>query len=161
MNNQFHIQFKTTDYIIIGLSVFLLLTTWLYVIVSYPDLPDTIAVHFDGAGNPNGYNNKKSIWLAPIMMTLLSAFMFVGAKKPQQFDLSNKIKNQEDAIKSSLLLLFSGLLLSSLAFLIAHSMIATSINKDNNPKWVFPVVIVLIIVYVILALYVQFKPSKK
>jgi len=161
MTNKFSIQFKTSDYIIIGLAIFLLLTTWLYAIVAYPNLPETIAVHFDGAGNPNGYNSKSSLWLMPIVFSALTILMFYGAKNPIKFDFSKKIKTQEEALISRKLLLLSGLLLSSLSLLIAHSMIATSLDKAANPKWVMKVVIGLIILYVIAAFYLQFKLSKK
>ena len=52
--------FQTFDYILIATASFLLIAAWCYILISYTHLPETIAIHFDGGGQPNGYGSKKT-----------------------------------------------------------------------------------------------------
>ena len=155
-----NIQFNTVDYIIIATISMLLLSSWLYIIIEYKNLPETIAVHFDGSGNPNGYNDKSTIWLAPIIFTILSIALIFGAKYPEQINFPHKELTEKEKIASSKTVLFSSLLLSSILILITHSMIRTSIdiNNDNNPMvGVITVIICLTILFLIAMFYYHFK----
>ncbi len=161
MNKQNNILFSTFNYVIIATSGFLLLISWLYVIIEYPNLPKTIAVHFDAAGNPNGYNDKYTIWLAPIIFTALSIGFIFGAKNPKLLDFSNKIKNLQDEIFQSKILLFSSLLLSSILCIIVFSMVKTSTNKTANMSWILPTLLIFIGSYLIALFYYYLKILKK
>jgi len=161
MNKQNNILFSTFDYIIIATSGFLLLFSWLYVIIEYPNLPERIAVHFDAAGNPNGHNKKHAIWLSPIIFTALTVGLIFGAKNPKLLDFSNKIKNLQDEISQSKILLFSSLLLSSILCIIVFSMIKTSTNKTINMSWILPSLLTFIGIYLSVIFYYYLKTLKK
>lgn len=163
MEKRDSIQFHTIDYVIIAATLFLLICTWCYVIIEYGNLPETIAVHFDGAGNPDGYNDKNSIWLAPILFSLLSIGLIIGAKYPEHINFPYKKLSEKDKKKGSKTALLSSLLLSTILVLIVHSMIKTSIgfNAENNPMyWVVPVIICLVVAYLAVLFYYQFKNRK-
>ena len=41
----------------------LLIATTVYGALKYSGLPDTIPIHFNGAGNPDGYGPKSTLWI--------------------------------------------------------------------------------------------------
>lgn len=51
-----------------------LVAVWGLVITNYGSLPDTIPVHYNGAGVADGFGDKWMIWTLPIV----SAILFVG-----------------------------------------------------------------------------------
>ncbi len=55
--------------------------------ITYPSLPDVIAVHFDAAGNPNGWSSRGSFILSYSLFALFAPafsylFIFLGKKYP-------------------------------------------------------------------------------
>lgn len=52
------------------------LVVWLlpiaYLVYVYPRLPDTIAVHFDYKGDPNGWGPRRQLWLAVLLLAGIS-----------------------------------------------------------------------------------------
>lgn len=155
------ISFSTLDRVLVFASLLLLLMAWAYVITNYNKLPETIAVHFSGTGEPDGYDSKNSIWLAPIFFTLLTLAMLYGAKNPKQIDISNKITNAKQAQKSSKTLIFSALLLPYILMMIVYSMVNASVPNPKNYKWVFPALITAIVVFLIIIFSINLNFKKK
>lgn len=163
MKEKNNIAFNTVDYILIATILFLLIAAWCYVIIEYKNLPDTIATHFNGAGNPDGFSPKNSIWLAPTIFTALSVGLIFGAKNPQQLSFPYKKMSKKEKKSSSKVLLCSSLLLSSLLILILHSMIKTSINftpNNNSMSWVLKAIFSLLGGFIIVVAYYQLKNYK-
>ena len=57
--------------------VFLLAVSFSQVIFYYPNMPETMATHFDSAGNPNGWMSKSSFFLIEILILLISTASFL------------------------------------------------------------------------------------
>ena len=58
-----------------------------YMILTYPSLPDIIAVHFDSHGNPNGWSTKQDffLWyslLSTLFPALAYTFIYLGERHP-------------------------------------------------------------------------------
>lgn len=49
------------------------------IIYFYPDVPDIVASHFDGAGNPNGWSSKLGFFCVYLGVLLLTVVVFVFA----------------------------------------------------------------------------------
>lgn len=154
-------NFKTTDYILIAIISFLLIITWCYVIIYYKYLPETIAVHFDVNGQPNGYNSKNSIWLAPILFTLLSIGCVFGAKYPQKVTFPYRKLNFVEKKATSKIMIFSAILLNSILLIICLSMIKVSLEKNFATKWILPSIIILTLLYLVVIIYYQLKIKRK
>jgi uncharacterized membrane protein len=155
------LKFNTIDYIIISLVLFLLIYTWCIIIIAYPNLPETIATHFDGSGNPDNYSSKTAIWLAPSIFTVLCIGFIFSAKYPEQLSFTKKKISEKEKKVHSKKGLFASLLCSSLLLLITHSMIKTSIDKHDNPMfWIIPAVFVLITLFLASIFYYKYKYLK-
>lgn len=161
MSKKGSFQFSTLDHIIISVVLFLLIYTWCIISIAYSNLPEIIAVHFDGAGDPDGYGSKNSIWLAPSFFTVLCLGLIICAKYPEELTFNKKKISEEEKKKNSKKVLFGSLLCSSVLILITHSMIKTSINKDDNPMfWIIPSVFGLIILFLASIYYYKYNYLK-
>ena len=79
---------------------------WLFIVAfsvlivsSYSSLPETIPIHYNGAGKANGFGGKAFILLLPFVATLLFIGLTVLNKFPHVFNYSVVItqdKNTKD-----------------------------------------------------------------
>ena len=152
--------FQTFDYILIATASFLLIAAWCYIIISYTHLPETIAIHFDESGQPNGYGLKKTIWIAPILFSLLTIGSLFGAKFPENINFPSKKLTSSEKTANSKTMLFSGVLLSVILFLISLSMVETSLQRNFPTKWIIPTIGILIAIYLFGVFYYQLKQVK-
>lgn len=75
-------------------SIVVLVTIWVLTIVGYFSMPDTIAVHFDGSGNPNGFGSKGMLFIAPGFATgTLLLLMFINTM-PHAFNYNVTITEE-------------------------------------------------------------------
>jgi len=77
----------------------MVLSHFVYVISIYSSLPDTIPIHFDTLGNPDGYGDKKFALVIPVI-NLSTTFILWGIAKNPNFANSmrvNKMSDQEFA----------------------------------------------------------------
>ena len=69
------------------LRVILFLILLLMMLIAYPSLPTRLAVHFDAAGNPNGWSSKNDFYttyliLAGTYLAILYFIIYAGKKYP-------------------------------------------------------------------------------
>lgn len=163
MKNLNNISFSIFDTFIIFTSLVLLLVSWIYIIIYYNELPETIAIHFNGAGEADDYANKTAIWFAPTLFTILTFLMLYGAKNPKKIDVSEKISTEKQAKTSSKTLLFTALFLPFVLIMIVYSIVNASIPNPKNYKWVFPTLLIGIAFFLVMVFIInlKFKNDKK
>lgn len=76
------IPIQTIDLVIELASLAVLLLMWIHLIMNYSSLPETVASHFNGAGQPDGYSNKTFLWFLPILATVLYVGLFILGRFP-------------------------------------------------------------------------------
>ena len=160
MSKNTNTYFSTLDYILIAVTAFMLISSWLYVSISYNKLPSEIAVHFDGLGKPNGYASKNNIWLAPAIFTILSASFILGAKYQKIFNFSKQKPSLQEEQSNLKVMLFSALLLALLTPLIVYSMVKGSLIKNFEMPWILPIISSIVLIYLISIFYYKFKTLK-
>ena len=92
------IELTTTDKAVEILGWFSLLAIWIFTIASYSNLPDTIPIHYNGAGKADGFGNKINILILPFIATILFVGMTVANKFPHVFNYPTKI-TEENALR--------------------------------------------------------------
>lgn len=80
------VPLTTADRLLEGVALLLLLGSWVYAFVMYPKLPETIAIHFDGQGNPDGYGGKIFFWGETLAGTALYALLTFLGRHPEWFN---------------------------------------------------------------------------
>lgn len=91
-------ELTTGDNLLEGLSIITLVGLWALVIYAFSILPETIPVHFDLKGQPDGYGSKASILFLPILSTLLYVGLTIINRYPHIFNYPVKI-TAENALR--------------------------------------------------------------
>lgn len=139
------VPFEFIDIIIECLSIALLTLTWLYVLIEYPNLPDTIASHFNANGEPDSYGNKNFIWLMPSIAIIMYIGLFTLNKFPH---LHNYMVNitEENALKnyrlSTKIVRIVNMLTIALFSYITYQIIESAKGEDFSlGSWFFVIVL--------------------
>jgi len=69
-------------YVAFGFLFFMLVATAMY----YPNLPDQIPIHFNAAGDPDSYGDKKMILILPILSVIMVFGMNMLTKVPHTYN---------------------------------------------------------------------------
>lgn len=151
------------DTIIEVTSYLALVAFWVMTIFAFTTLPESIPTHYNGLGEVDGYGPKATIFFLPVLGTVLSAFLTYIIKKPETFNYTVEI-TEENALaqytNSTKLLRFMKLALLILFIVIDYKTIAISKGaSDGLGKWFLPFTIALIFVPVVFSVYKSF--SKK
>lgn len=163
MNNKrprIKVPFETVDIIIEFISITLLILMWVYCFVNYMELPDTIATHFNGAGEPDGYGSKQTVWVIPIIATVMYIGLFILNKYPHMHNYMVNI-TEENALKnykfSTRIVRVVNFLCVLLMTYITYMIVESAFGKQFNlGTWFVPVVIgVSIILPIIIFVYMR------
>ena len=163
MNNKrprIKVPFETVDVIIELISVTLLILMWVYCIVNYMELPDTIATHFNGAGEPDGFGSKQTVWIIPIIATVMYIGLFFLNKYPHMHNYMVNI-TEENALKnykfSTRIVRIVNFLCVLLMIYITYMIVESAFGKQFNlGTWFVPIVIsVSIILPIIIFVYMR------
>jgi len=154
------VPFETVDVIIEFISITLLILMWVYCIVNYMELPDTIATHFNGAGEPNGYGSRQTVWIIPIIATVMYIGLFILNKYPHTHNYMVNI-TEENALKnykfSTRIVRVVNFLCVLLMTYITYMIVESAFGKQFNlGTWFVPLVIgVSIILPIIMFVYMR------
>lgn len=56
--------------------VLLTIIPYIYLVLIYAGLPETVPTHFDIHGTPNGWSSRSSLWFIPASLSLLTYLLF-------------------------------------------------------------------------------------
>ncbi len=154
------VPFETVDVIIEGVSITLLILMWCYCIINYMELPETIPTHFNAAGEPDAYGSKHTIWIIPLIATVLYIGMFIINKYPHIHNYmvniteDNALKNYRFSTRTLRIVNFLCVLLMTY---ITYMIIESAFGKQFNlGTWFVPVVIgVSVVLPIILFVYMK------
>lgn len=154
MQPKIKISLDNTDRILICIGMLSLVILFGLPLYYFNSLPETIPIHFDLYGNPDGFANKNNIWALPIIAGLLYGGMNQLNKYPHLFNYPIKItdrnaaKQYQKAIK---LLRTLNTIIVVLLTSISYGSIQTALG---NQKGLNPYVIVIGGVFIFLALVI-------
>jgi uncharacterized membrane protein len=75
-----------------------LIALWIFIIAIYNRLPDTVPTHFDGSGNADGYGDRASVVIGPMVCTVLFMVLSILQRKPHWFNYTTDI-TPENALR--------------------------------------------------------------
>ena len=132
------------------LSLSVILIMLIYIGLSYSDLPEIIPSHFNAQGEVDGYANKMTIWLVPIVSVVLFVGMYILNKYPHYHNYMVNI-TEDNALKnyrfSTRIVRFTSLFVMITFAFVAYTMI--EVAKGHNFKigsWFLPIIIGLSII---------------
>jgi len=93
------VPFQTFDIILELISISFIILTWVYTIIQYGNLPETIPTHFNAQGIADGFSDRITIWLIPGIVTVLYSGLFILNKYPHWHNYMVNI-SEENALKN-------------------------------------------------------------
>lgn len=93
-----NIELTTSDKIFEAIGWMALAILWGLTLWNYSRLPETIPVHFNILGEPDGFGSKKTLLMFPIIGTVLFLGMTILNKFPHVFNYPTKI-TEENALR--------------------------------------------------------------
>lgn len=138
-------KLNTTDKTFEILSGLALLGMWVLVITNYASLPDQIPVHFNAAGEADGFGRKARIFGMPIIATTLFGGLTILNKFPHVFNYPTKI-TADNALKqykiSTRLIRYAKLSIVIIFGIIAWQIIRNANGQtDGIGAWLLPIAI--------------------
>ena len=136
------------DRIIEFIGVLFLVALIAIPVIYYKQLPDRIPVHFNGAGEADGFGGKSSIWIFPAVGLFIWLLMTIVAAFPNIFNYPVKITQQNAPVQYRLavrLIRIMKVVILLMFSFISFRTIQTAVGKAAGIGKVFlPVFLVLI-----------------
>lgn len=121
---------------------------WVFAIVAYSSLPETIPTHFDFSGAVNGYGGKGMLFLLPSISFVLYIGMYLLNRRPDIFNYPQKITEENAATMYSIATKMIRVInfIISVVFLAIEfiSIDAASSNSSTIGAWVIMLLIIVI-----------------
>lgn len=134
----------TTDLILELLTLAVLIFSWVDIIIHYPKLPGNIPIHFNGSGQPDAWGDPSTIFLLPIIGTLICIGLFYLNRFPHIFNYPQKITEnnaKEMYQKATMMMRILNLTTILILTFISYQTIQTALGEregldDNILLWV-------------------------
>jgi len=80
------IQLTASDKIIEVTGYVMLAAMWCLVVYFYNNSPDTVPIHFNLAGEADGYGSRKTMFITPVLCTFIFFVLTQVSKFPETFN---------------------------------------------------------------------------
>lgn len=130
-----HIPMSKLEILLEIISVSAVILTWVYLIISWGKMPSIIPTHFNALGQVNGYGGRGSLFIAPIIGTIIFILFNVLARFPHVFNYTVKIteENAERQYRNSRLIMEILLAEISILFIyVEYIIIETALKKSSG-----------------------------
>ena len=113
----------------------------------FSKLPPTIPIHFDAAGKPNNWGSRSSIFLFPVIGTILVFGINALAKYPHIFNYAQKVTEQNASrlYKQGIKMLYIvNAIVGFILMICVISTLTAVFNTDNQmDSWSLPLILLL------------------
>ena len=137
------IKRKKFDNILNIFSLIILVSTILFLIITWSKIPDTIPMHYDSAGNIDRFGSKLEILVLPIIILIVYTFITIIEKFPEAWNTGIKVTEEnKERVYSTLLHLISTIkfiMVGMVAYLTVHTALSLELSA-----WVTPVFVLAI-----------------
>ena len=134
----------------------LLAGIWLLIITHFSELPETITIHYNAAGEADGFGNKWNILILPIIATVLLIGMTVLNRFPHDFNYAKNITEEnafQQYTQATRLIRFFKLSIVLLFGIIVFGTIQSATgNSYGFGVWFLPITLVVIFTPIIVYL---------
>lgn len=158
------IELTATEKVLELAGWILIAAVWLLTITNYNDLPEIIPVHYNGAGQADGFGEKSTIWTLPLIATILFVGMTVLNKFPHIFNYPVKI-TKENALSqyigaTRLMRYLKLIIVALLGFITFKTIQSTHEQAEGVGIYLLPLTIALTIIPLIYFVAKSFKTQE-
>lgn len=154
---------KTHNNTLVFLAILIAIVNLAYATYSFTNLPNTIPIHFDIDGKPNGWGERYTIFFIPLINLALVGFMATVRKNPFSY-LNLPIRLSSNNLKERVklgreLLDLISICISTLFFFIELDIVKSSQNPLSSNS-IFFIIISIVASILGLAAYYTNKINK-
>lgn len=146
-NNQpkIEIPFSQSEKLFVLFILACVALVWVFTIISYIDLPQTIAAHFDAIGNVDRYDNKVFLFIMPSILVITTALLLVLSRFPHTYNYPGKITESNAERQYRLgrqMMLWISLSMVAVFSIVEYLMVVAAKNPQQGPKmWLVAVIV--------------------
>ncbi len=122
-------------------------------------LPDRIPIHFNFAGEPNGWGGKSNLWLVPAIAIFFSVGLTCLSRYPQIFNYPVEITPENAARQYQMACSLLNWLKVEMVWIFAYSewlMYDLAISKPTASAWLSgPLLVLVITVFITIGFYLR------
>lgn len=159
---RYGIKIPETNYhrIIKWLCIGIQAGVFLYLLAIWGRLPDKVPMHYNAAGEIDGYGGKWTVWITPVSMLLMHQFLNLVERHPDWWNTSVSITrgNCEKVYGTLKNMIVS---LKFIVLLIFGYMSIQTGTGENIGSWFLPAALILTFGSVIIFCILLTKASKK
>ncbi len=139
----------------------LLLVLWMFTLKNYTNLPQTIPTHFSLSGEVDGYGGKETLFILPIIATLICVGFTILNKYPHIFNYPTEI-TEENAyrqyqIATRLLRWLKVIIVLTFSIIVYTTIQKVQKSSSTFDSWLIP----FILVFNLVPLVIYFRKSLK
>lgn len=139
----------------------IILLLWILTVTAFFKMPDTIPTHFNASGQVDNYGNKETIFILPIIATIIFIGLTILNHYPHIFNYASRITEVNAEYQYSMAsktIRFLKLIIAILFTIIVLDTFLTSINKANGlGSWFLPLTFGLMSLPTMYAIIISFK----
>jgi len=155
------LEWNYLDYALEAIAFTAAVSAPLIAISYYSELPDTIPIHFNGRGEPDGWGGKGFLWFLPVLGLGIYALMTFLNKSPHTFNYPVQITEEnaewQYTLATRAIRFLKAVICLSFA-LITWFMIKTATDEAQGlPTWLF----ILLLGGTLVPVFILFLASKK
>ena len=144
----------------------LLVLLWLFTGWSYFQLPAIIPVHFNGAGKADSYGSKMTLFIMPVLGTLIYLGITQLNKYPHIFNYMTAITEEnahrQYSIATRMLRFLKLAIVIIFSLIIVFVYLSATGASDGPGPWFLPLILVIILLPTIIGIGHSLKdPGKK
>lgn len=152
---------KTISFVLKVISFVVLILIWIFTIVNFKNLPETIPIHYNIAGTPDGFGPKSTIWFETTLTTALFLFLMYVSKKPN-FPLLNIPQNiKKKPILTEFIVSILLLIIMLIFADINYENIQNALGKTNGLSSIIHYLLGLVFIFVFGLLIYSYIISKR
>ena len=80
------VSLSLKEKMLILISTFFIIAMWVYLYIVWSGIPNVIPTHFGFSGTPDRFGNRNSMFLQPIIASIMHVFLVVLSKIPHCFN---------------------------------------------------------------------------
>lgn len=124
-----------------------LIATWVLIAIYYNKLPDTVPVHFDSSGEPDRFGGRLSIFISPVVSTILFVLLTILGTSRLFLQFSSSGTGPGRQTLGARLMLYMKAMIAIIFFLATFQTIQVALNKISGlGSWFLPVILILVLI---------------
>ncbi|MFD0861180.1 DUF1648 domain-containing protein [Sungkyunkwania multivorans] len=158
------VPYQTFDIVVEAFNAAILIFIWVMFLNEYKDLPETVATHFNAAGEADAYGHKSWLWIIPVIASLTAAGLFVLNRFPHWHNYRVNI-NEDNAllhyrVNTRIVRTTNFFVLTLMAFAL-YMVIAHTYKKAVETAWHVPSILILTLAFTSAVIIYRIKSIKK